>query len=85
MSAFGQEESKCLTPESKLSLVNALNKIFEEQRHQNIGRDFIEEPHSPQYNILRSTDETCLLFAVKEDQEDPDADIYSDLSSLEST
>jgi len=74
-----------MTPESKHTLINALNKIFDEQRHKNYGRDYIEEPSSPEYSMFKSTDETCLLFAVREDQVDPTAEIYSDHSSLEST
>jgi hypothetical protein len=48
-------------------LLKALNQIFEEQKHLNIGRDFIEEPSSPEYSTLRSIDDQFLLFAVRED------------------
>jgi hypothetical protein len=64
---LGQEERKVITPESRPTLINALNKIFDEQRNRNYGRDYIEEPSSPEYEMFRSIDETCLLFAVRED------------------
>jgi hypothetical protein len=37
-----------------------------------VGRDFIEEPASPEYSIFKSIDDRCLLFAVREDYSDPD-------------
>ena len=56
-----------MTPRSKRRLLQALNKIFEEQKQLNVGRDYVEEPSSPEYSILRSIDDNCLLFAVRED------------------
>lgn len=56
-----------LNPSSADSLINALKKIYEHQEKTRlIGTDYIEEPDSPEYSILHALDDSCLLFAVKE-------------------
>ena len=46
-------------------------------------QNYIEEPNSPEYSIVHAIDDSCLLFAVKENQTNTNE--YSDNSSLEST
>lgn len=43
--------------------------------------DFIEEPNSPEYTIVQAIDDSCVLFAVKETQSNPNANIMSENNS----
>ena len=86
VAGIGQGESRQgITPRSNFSLLQALNKIYEEQDVRLTGQDFLEEPGSPEYSLMQAIDDSCLLFAVKENQSDPRIKVHSDNSSLEST
>jgi len=61
---FDKQKAGGITPRSKISLFNALQQIHEERKVS--GKDFVEEPSSPEYSILHALDDSCLLFAVKE-------------------
>lgn len=65
--------------------MDALNKIFEEQEVRLTGKDFLEEPGSPEYSIVHALDDSCLLFQVKEIQSYPRVNVFSETNSLEST
>lgn len=56
-----------MTPSSQKQFFNALQKIYEEQDSRRLtGQDYIEEKNSPEYTILSAIDDSCVLFAVKE-------------------
>ena len=56
-----------MTPSTTNALIEALKEIHENQETcRRIGQDYIEEPASPEYSILHALDDSCLLFAVKE-------------------
>jgi hypothetical protein len=68
-----------------------LNKVYAEQEkpgtNKKTGKDFEEDPmHSPEYSIVHALDDSCVLFTVNEDQEDPRIrENNSDNTSHEST
>ena len=56
-----------ITPRSQQILLGALTQIYEKQDlNRMAGQDYLEEPSSPEYSIVHALDESCLLFAVKE-------------------
>lgn len=56
-----------LTPRSQQILLSALTQIQAQQDlNRMVGQDYLEEPGSPEYSIVHALDESCLLFAVKE-------------------
>ena len=55
-----------MSPKSQLKFFDSLQMIYDEQNTAGIGRDFIEEPDSPEYTIVSALDDSCVLFAVKE-------------------
>lgn len=67
------EESKdidrhAMTPVATQNLMSALGRILEQQEKSRlIGQDYLEHPESPEYSILHALDDSCLLFAIKED------------------
>ena len=80
------ERDAGLTPRSQQILLSALTQIYEQQDlNRMVGQDYLEEPGSPEYSIVHALDESCLLFAVKENQSDPRVQVHSEDSSLEST
>ena len=74
-----------MSPRSQQKFFTSLNRIHEEQDTRRYGRDFIEEPNSPEYTIVSAIDDSCVLFAVKETQNLPGVNVKSDVSSFEST
>ena len=50
-----------------------------------MGQDYLEEPNSPEYSILHAIDDSCVLFAVKENQNDPRVNLHSEGNSIESS
>ena len=69
------------------SLIKSLKRIFEgPEKSRLLGQDYLEEPNSPEYSIFHAIDDSCLLFAIKEDQTDQGVNLDSSGgSSLEST
>lgn len=70
-----------MSPRSQSKFFDSLNKIYQEQDYQKLRCDFEEEPHSPEYTIVSAIDDSCVLFAVKENQSNPEVDIRSECSS----
>ncbi|CDW84940.1 UNKNOWN [Stylonychia lemnae] len=69
--AFNRTTNNCIlrmSPQSQQKFFTSLEKIYKEQDYQKLRSDFIEEPYSPEYTIVRALDDSCVLFAVKENQ-----------------
>lgn len=88
----GMEETKeghhqGLSASATQSLINSLKKILERpDKSRLLGQDYLEEPASPEYSILHAIDDSCLFFAINENQTDPRVRIDSSAeNSLEST
>jgi hypothetical protein len=54
-----------MSPSATNALINALMEIHEHQSRLG-GKDYLDEPASPEYSILHAIDDSCILFAVKE-------------------
>lgn len=55
-----------MTPRSQAKFFQTLEKIYQEQELSNIGKEFIEQTHSPEYTIVQAIDDSCILFTVKD-------------------
>ena len=65
-----------MTPRSQLKFFHSLQRIYEEQ--DCFGKDYIEEPNSPEYTIVSAIDDSCVLFAVKDSQSNENTNFKSD-------
>jgi hypothetical protein len=74
-----------MSPRSQMKFFNSLHKIYDEQDSRRNKCDYLEEPNSPEYTIVSAIDDSCVLFAVKENQPNQNQSIKSESSSLEST
>ena len=62
-----EDQRAGITPRSQQILLGALTQVYEQQDlNRMAGQDYLEEPGSPEYSIVHALDESCLLFAVKE-------------------